>query len=174
MSTMTCPKGHGPLQRRSVEERIYTDGSTNLIAHWVCPACGYGRSLPATEVDKQAQICDFCSQSNPVKAYDAEDFAYVVFGFNAASVLVSQPCFSRGEWLACALCAAFIDTNDQAGLTARAVQVLVAPVERWDAEQRRVIRDSLDQLHRKFFAHRKGGDADGNSGKTKTRPDVRA
>jgi hypothetical protein len=61
-------------------------------------------------------ICDFCSDPEPVAEFQADDFVLD----KGKPELVS-----RGGWFACALCSHFIETNNWPLLEARAIYKLV-------------------------------------------------
>ena len=92
-------------------------------------------------------ICDFCSEPNVVCGYPAQNFvAYTVAGVVGQSV---------GDWAACTVCHALIESGDRSGLLERLVRRLfekhpyMRPAE---AE----VREQLGAIHRMFFAHQTG------------------
>ena len=92
-------------------------------------------------------MCDFCSEPNVVWRYPAQNFvAYAVAGVVGQSV---------GDWAACTVCHALIESGDHCGLLDRSVRQLLEkePDMRPDEGE---VRDQLGVIHRMFFAHQTG------------------
>ena len=92
-------------------------------------------------------ICDFCSEPNVVCGYPAQNFvAYAVAGVIGQSV---------GNWAACTVCHALIESGDRSGLLERSVRRLFEkhPDMRPDEAE---VREQLGAIHRMFFAHQTG------------------
>jgi hypothetical protein len=65
-------------------------------------------------------ICDFCSSHNVVATFPAADFIMPPFEVDGITPA------SRGNWEACAECAAFCVVKDWNGLARRAAEILIS------------------------------------------------
>jgi hypothetical protein len=94
-----------------------------------------------------AEVCDFCSGSDPIWVYPAREFAVTAYGWG-----------SSGGWAACAPCADLIERGDWTALAERAVeanlQVRTASA-RWP-EARALALEAARQLHALFGRARTG------------------
>ena len=92
-------------------------------------------------------MCDFCSEPNVVWRYPAQNFvAYAVADVVGQSV---------GDWAACTVCHALIESGDHCGLLDRSVRrLLEKEPDMRPAESE--LRDQIAVFHRMFFAHQIG------------------
>jgi hypothetical protein len=106
-----------------------------------------------TEIEARAgdNICDFCSQPNPTRYFNAPDFK-----MDEPHPDAGLPGFgSKGAWAACPTCAAFIENLQWDGLLQRGVNKLA---EKYGSMMpRRVLTDTVKRSHDLFRAHYEAG-----------------
>ncbi len=88
--------------------------------------------------------CDFCSGFNIAWVYPAASFQFIP-GIG-----------SEGDWAACEPCAEIIETGDPVSLARHVARLYVEYHELGSADAVEVMAAALEDLHREFFAHRKG------------------
>ncbi|HEY2594419.1 MAG TPA: hypothetical protein VGK33_11005 [Chloroflexota bacterium] len=130
-----------------------------LARRWADPAearrfwadCGLPSDVPF-EVDllpdAGAEVCDFCSATNPFWVYPASEFAVTAYAWG-----------SGGSWTSCALCADLIEGGEWTALAERAVDAnprLRTGLVHGGAAARTVAIEAAGQLHALFRQARKG------------------
>jgi hypothetical protein len=92
-------------------------------------------------------MCDFCSAPHVAWRFPAQTFvAYVVEGFVGQSV---------GDWAACSICRALIESGDRSALLERSLSMLLENHPEMQPDEHQ-LREQLALFHRMFFAHQTG------------------
>jgi hypothetical protein len=102
--------------------------------------------MPEMEVRAPEEpICDFCSQPNPTRFFEAPDFPM-------DGAHDGLPAYrSRGAWAACATCGSMIDAENWDSLLLRAVDRLQP---KYGTVPRRILVDTVRRSHdlfRKYY-----------------------
>lgn len=92
-------------------------------------------------------MCDFCSHPSLARHFHCPDFPMDV------PDLPMPPMVSKGDWMACGVCAGFIDAENWTSLLMRAVD---KHSEKYPEIPRRILTDICKRSHDLFREHYKG------------------
>lgn len=88
-------------------------------------------------------ICDFCSEPHWARRFHCEDFTMDVADASMPEMR------SKGDWLACSVCASMIDHENWTGLLLRALEKHSGKYQM----PRRILADIIKRSHDLFRAH---------------------
>jgi hypothetical protein len=95
----------------------------------------------------ETPVCDFCSDPNPVRVFQASDFIM------DKSTATLPALGSRGGWTACEACGGFIDARNWERLRLRATDALSRKYQGIPGISRAMIKGIVDRAQKMFREH---------------------
>lgn len=135
------------------------------IPGWACWTCGVEYRITSVEEDQSSftvvaaplpgfGVCDFCGARGPKWSYPCGNLSTDFVALKDGQVVQHDTHHSVDDWAACEDCAAYIEADDQKGMTHRAAEAMAKA--HGVPERAKSYEMQITELHEQFWAARNG------------------